>query len=223
MYVGWYMKTKLLTITPETSVFKAREMMDNHRISHLPVTDGKAHLVGLVTDRDLRQVWASPATTLSVHELTYVLQKLTVANVMTRNVVTATPDMHIERAALIIHDKKFGALPVVKDDRLVGIITVTDLMQVVLTALGLSDNTKRLSLLAVDRIGLLAEVCNYMAQAGINISSVLFVPLVAHPDVWQVILRVNTDVYDKAVSILTEAGYKVITQYVEDLTAYLPR
>jgi len=223
MYVGWYMKTKLLTITPETSVFKAREMMDNHRISHLPVTDGKAHLVGLVTDRDLRQVWASPATTLSVHELTYVLQKLTVANVMTRNVVTATPDMHIERAALIIHDKKFGALPVVKDDRLVGIITVTDLMQVVLTALGLSDNTKRLSLLAVDRIGLLAEVCNYMAQAGINISSVLFVPLVAHPDVWQVILRVNTDVYDKAVSILAEAGYKVITQYVEDLTAYLPR
>ncbi|HOI95771.1 MAG TPA: CBS and ACT domain-containing protein [Syntrophobacter fumaroxidans] len=223
MYVGWYMKTKLLTITPETSVFKAREMMDNHRISHLPVTDGKAHLVGLVTDRDLRQVWASPATTLSVHELTYVLQKLTVANVMTRNVVTATPDMHIERAALIIHDKKFGALPVVKDDRLVGIITVTDLMQVVLTALGLSDNTKRLSLLAVDRIGLLAEVCNYMAQAGINISSVLFVPLVAHPDVWQVILRVNTEVYDKAVSILTEAGYKVITQYVEDLTAYLPR
>jgi len=223
MYVGWYMKTKLLTITPETSVFKAREMMDNHRISHLPVTDGKAHLVGLVTDRDLRQVWASPATTLSVHELTYVLQKLTVANVMTRNVVTATPDMHIERAALIIHDKKFGALPVVKDDRLVGIITVTDLMQVVLTALGLSDNTKRLSLLAVDRIGLLAEVCSYMAQAGINISSVLFVPLVTHPDVWQVILRVNTDVYDKAVSILTEAGYKVITQYVEDLTAYLPR
>lgn len=223
MYVGWYMKTNLLTITPETSVFKARELMDTHRISHLPVTDGKANLLGMVTDRDLRQVWASPATTLSVHELTYVLQKLNVVNIMTRDLVTATPDMHIERAALIIHDKKFGALPVVKDGKLVGIITVTDLMQVVLTALGLSDDTRRLSLLAVDRIGLLAEVCSYMAQAGINISSVLFVPLVTHPDVWQVILRVGTDVYDKAVSILSEAGYKVITQYVEDLTPYLPR
>ena len=56
---------------------------------------------------------ASPATTLSIHELTYVLQKLTVASVMTRDVVTATPDMHIERAAVIIHDNRIGALPVV--------------------------------------------------------------------------------------------------------------
>ncbi|MFP5213752.1 MAG: CBS domain-containing protein, partial [Acidobacteriota bacterium] len=64
MYVGWNMKTNLVTITPDTSVLKAREMMDNHRISHLPVTDGKAHLLGIVTDRDLKKAWASPATTL---------------------------------------------------------------------------------------------------------------------------------------------------------------
>src|SRR5512139_3949583 len=99
MYVGWNMRTNLITIAPDTSIFKAREMMDNHKISHLPVTDGRAHLLGIVTDRDLRQAWASPATTLSVHELTYVLQKLTVANIMTRKVVTATADMSIERAA----------------------------------------------------------------------------------------------------------------------------
>ena len=96
MYVGWYMKTNLITVTAETSLFKAREMLDSHRISHLPVTDGKAHLVGLLTDRDLKEAWASPATTLSVHELTYVLQKLAVGNVMTKEVVTATPDMPIE-------------------------------------------------------------------------------------------------------------------------------
>lgn len=223
MYVGWNMKTNLLTITPETSIFKARELMDEHGISHLPVTDGKAHLLGIVTDRDLKQAWASPATTLSVHELTYVLQKLTVAHIMTREVTTATPGMDIEQAAILIHDKKIGALPVLKDDRLVGIITVTDLMEVFLMALGLSADSRRLSLLVNDRVGVLAEVGKWMAQAGINIRSVLFVPLRNYPEVWQVILRVNTSVYEQAVGVLTQAGYKVLTQYVEDLTPYLPR
>ncbi|NSW86738.1 MAG: CBS domain-containing protein [Syntrophobacteraceae bacterium] len=222
MYVGWHMKTNLLTITPDTSIFKAREMMDHHRISHLPVTDGKAHLMGIVTDRDLREAWASPATTLSVHELTYVLQKLNVANIMTKNVITATPDMNIERAALIMHDSKIGALPVVKDGRLVGIITTTDLMEVLLTSLGLSDDSRRLSLLVQDRIGMLAEVGRLMAQAEISIRSVLIVPLRGHKNIWQLILRVNTDVFDRAADILKESGFKVLTDYVEDLSPYLP-
>jgi len=93
MYVGWNMKSDPITVTPETSVFRAREIMDAHRISHLPVTDGKGRLAGIVTDRDIKEAWASPATTLSIHELAYVLQKLTIANIMTRDVVTATPDM----------------------------------------------------------------------------------------------------------------------------------
>jgi acetoin utilization protein AcuB len=222
MYVGWYMKTNLLTISPETPVFKAREMMDSHRISHLPVTDGKAHLVGIVTDRDLKEIWASPATTLSVHELTYALQKLTVGNVMTREVITATPDMNIERAALILHDKKIGGLPVLKDDKLVGIITSTDLMEVLLTALGLLGDSKRLSLLAMDRIGIVAEVGRLMAQTGINIESVMAMPLSGHPEVWQMIMRLKVDVFDRAVEVLREAKFKVITSYVDDLDPYMP-
>ncbi len=223
MYVGWNMKTNLLTITPETSVLKARELMDAHRISHLPVTDGKAHLVGLVTDRDLKEAWASPATTLNVYELTYVLQKLSVAGIMKRDLVTATPGMDIEQAAMLIRDKKIGCLPVIRDGRLAGILTVADLMDVLLTALGLSDNSRRISLLVKDRIGVLAEVGKWMAQAEINIRSILFVPLRNYPEVWQVILRIGTTDYEKAAGILTEAGYKVLTQYVDDLTPYLPR
>ncbi len=143
MYVGWNMKTNLVTVSPETSIFRARELMDARRISQLPVTDGRAHLLGIVTDRDLKEAWASPATTLSVHELTYVLQKLTVANIMTKKVITATPDMTIERAARLIHDHKISALPVIKDDKLVGIITIIDLLEVLLMALGLSEDSSR--------------------------------------------------------------------------------
>lgn len=222
MYVGWYMKTNLITVTPETSLFKAREMLDSHKISHLPVTDGKAHLVGLLTDRDLKETWASPATTLSVHELTYVLQKLAVGNVMTKDVITATPDMPIERAAATLHDKKIGALPVLKDDKLVGIITTTDLMEVLLIAVGVATDSKRFSLLATDRIGLIADIGKLMQQAEINIRSILVAPLEGHEEIWQIVLRVGKDAYPVAVKVVEDAGYKVLPGYVEDLTPFLP-
>jgi len=222
MYVGWSMKTYLITVSPDTSVLKARELMDQHKISHLPVTDGRAHLLGIVTDRDLKQAWASPASTLSVYELTYVLQKLTVETIMTRDLVTATPDMTIERAARLIHDHKIGALPVVKDEKLVGIITSTDLMEVLLMALGMSDDSSRLSILARNRIGVLAEVGRVMQQAEINLRSVVTAPLQGTDDVWQMILRVNAAVQAKAVQVLRDAGFKVISEYVEDLTPFLP-
>lgn len=222
MYVGWNMKTDLVTISPDTSVFRARELMDQHRISHLPVTDGKAQLLGIVTDRDLKEAWASPATTLSVHELTYVLQKLTVANIMTRKVISATPNMTIERAARMMHDHKIGGLPVVKNEKLTGIITITDLMEVLLMALGLSDDTKRFSLLVTDRAGVLAKVGKVMQQAEVNILSTMTVPLRGHHDIWQVIVRVALTDYKTAVQSLEETGLKVLTDYVEDLTPYLP-
>jgi acetoin utilization protein AcuB len=223
MYVGWNMKTNLHTVTPETSVFKARELMDEHRISHLPVTDGKARLLGIITDRDLKGAWASSATTLSVYELTYVLQKLAVSHVMSKHVITATPDMTIERAARIILDNKIGALPVVKNDKLVGIITTTDLMDVLLMALGLTDDTKRLSLLVHDRMGVLAEVGRLMQLAGVNIRSIMTVPLNNYKDVWQILLRTSANAFDKAVETLRANGFKVVPEYVEDLTPYLPR
>ena len=222
MYVGWNMKTNLVTVSPETSIFRARELMDARRISQLPVTDGRAHLMGIITDRDLKEAWASPATTLSVHELTYVLQKLTVANIMTRKVITATPDMTIERAARLIHDNKISALPVIKDDKLVGIITIIDLLEVLLMALGLGEDSSRISLLVRDRIGVLAEVAGWMQRSEINIRSVMIMPLPNHPDIWQLILRVDLTDASKASAVLKEAGFKVVTDYVEDLTPYLP-
>ena len=222
MYVGWNMKTYLITASPDTSVLKAREMMDTHKISHLPVTDGKAHLLGIVTDRDLKQAWASPASTLSIYELTYILQKLTVEAIMTTDVITATPDLTIERAALIMHDHKIGALPVVEGKRLVGIITCTDLMEVLLMALGMGEESGRLSVLARNRIGVLAEIGRTMQQAAINILSIVTTPLRGYEDVWQLIMRVNLAVQPEAVKVLEQAGFKVITHYVENVTPYLP-
>lgn len=223
MYIGWSMRTNLYTVSPETSIFKARELMDTHRISHLPVTDGKAHLVGFLTDRDLKEAWASPATTLSVHELTYVLQKLTVGHVMTKDVLTVTPDMTIERAGAMMMERKIGGLPVVKDGKLVGIITITDLMQVLLLAMGVGEGSRRLCILVRDRIGVLAEVGRILQAEEVNIRSIMTKPLPNHHDVWQLLVRVDEVDFTKAVKGLKDAGFPVILEYVEDLTPFLPK
>lgn len=223
MYVGWHMNRNLTTITPETSVLKARELIEQKHISHLPVTDGKARLLGIVTDRDLKESWASPASTLSVYELTYVLQKLTVQSIMTKDVITAAPDLTVERAARILRDNKIGALPVLERDKLVGIITTTDLMDVLLTALGMSDDSGRLTIIVKDRIGVLADVGSVMRQVGINIRSAVTFPPKSRPDLWQLILRVSLGSHAKAVAALEQAGYRVITEYVDDFSQYLPQ
>jgi acetoin utilization protein AcuB len=222
MYVGRNMQRNLITVSADTPVIKAREIMDTHKISHLPITDKKGRLLGIVTDRDLKQAWASPASTLSVYELTYILQKLTVESVMTKDVITATPDMTIERAARILHDQRISALPVVWDDELVGIITTTDLMELLLSALGMSDDSARIALLVRDRIGVLADVGKLMQQEGINIRSIVTAPLRDYEDIWQLILRVNLAVHPQAVELLQNAGFRVITEYIEDITEYLP-
>lgn len=222
MYVGWHMNRNLITISPDTSVLKAREIIEQNNITHLPVTDGKARLVGIVTDRDLKEAWASPASTLSVYELTYVLQKLVVQSIMTKDLITATPDMTVERAARILHDNRIGALPVVDQEKLVGIITTTDLMEVLLTALGMSDDSGRLTIIVKDRMGVLAEVGQVMQEAGINIRSAVTFPLRGHEGLWELIMRVNLGVHKQATVALQSAGFKVLTDYVEDLSGYYP-
>lgn len=128
MYVRDKMSRNVITITPDQSLRMARERMRKHGIRRLPVVkDGQ--LVGMVTDRDVRQAWASPATSLSTHELLYLLDRVTVQEVMTPKVLTVTPDTPLVEAARLLHDHKIGGLPVVDGRALVGIITEMDLLE----------------------------------------------------------------------------------------------
>ena len=222
MYVGRKMTTKLVTVTPETTMVKARDLLREHNIKQVPVVDEQGRLVGILTDRDIRTAWASPATTLSIYELTYVLQKLTVESVMVKNVITTTPDATIERAAEIMHDNKIGSLPVVEGDTVVGIITSTDLMEVLLDALGIEEESGRIAVLVKDRIGALADVCGLLKQKNINIRSMVTLPLHQYPGVYEVVMRLNPTDRANAVEYLTQAGYKVIIDYKKDLGPYLP-
>ena len=87
MYVGRVMNTFLVTVPPETSIIKAKDIIAEKKINHLLVVDKNENLLGIVSDRDVKQSWASPATTLSVHELNYLLTQLTVEMIMTKNII----------------------------------------------------------------------------------------------------------------------------------------
>ena len=167
MYIGRIMRTDLITASPTTSLAQAQELTDKHAIDHLLVIDDKKKLAGIISDRDLKRYWASPATSLSTHELSYLLEKVTVGMVMIKTVVTVSPSTTIERAAYIMQQHRIGALPVMEDDELVGIITSTDVMAVLLEAIGISDESVRLGVFVRDKIGQLRKVTGVLESAGI--------------------------------------------------------
>jgi acetoin utilization protein AcuB len=128
MNVRDLMTTSPITVGPETPVLDARQLMIDKRFRHVLIADGPK-LLGIVTDRDIRLNLPSPATSLSVWEINYLLARLTVESVMTKSLVTVSPRQDTRDAARLMLDHKIGALPVVDGGQLVGIITETDLLR----------------------------------------------------------------------------------------------
>jgi acetoin utilization protein AcuB len=224
MYVGRVMRKHLVTVPPDTNLRKAKEIIQEKRINHLLVVNEAGDLVGIVSDRDVKQSWASPATSLSIHELNYLLNQLTVEMIMVKKIITIPPGTTIERAAYIMQENRINALPVIESDKLVGIITSTDVMGVLLRAIGFDDDeTARFTVLVEDRIGIVAEVSRILKEAQINIRSLVTWPEKEHPGVYHLVMRVKLEDKDKAINVLGDAGFKILSEYVNDLTPYLPK
>jgi len=216
------MNTYLMTIPPDTSLQKAKEIIDEKRINHLLVVDKNGNLTGIVSDRDIKQTSASPATALSVHELNYLLTQLTVEQIMSKKIITIPPGTTIERAALIMQKNRINALPVIEDEKLVGIITSSDVMRVLLRAIGFGEGSARFIVLVEDRVGVIAEVSRILKDQEISILSLVTWPEKDYPGIYQLVMRVAAKDKDNAVSALRDQGFKVLTEYVRDLTPYLP-
>jgi acetoin utilization protein AcuB len=141
MLVRDIMQSRLITVDPKTTLPQAMRLAAERRIRHLPVVDD-GELVGIVSDRDLKQAMASPATSLEAHELTYLLQRLTVDQLMTRAVITVRPGLPVAEAARLMLQERISALPVTDDGRLIGIITETDLLELLVRTMGSSPSTR---------------------------------------------------------------------------------
>lgn len=123
------MNRKLITVDKQASLRRAKRILDQHRIRHLLVVDGK-RLVGIVTDRDLRQAAPSSKSPLTMSEREEFMDELKVTEVMSRKLITASPTTTVREAAKAMVSEKIGCLPVVNGNQLVGIVTETDLLEV---------------------------------------------------------------------------------------------
>jgi len=158
-----------ITVNADVPIDEALHLMRDSKVRRLPVVDKQGKLVGIVSEKDLLYASPSPVTSLSIHEIHYLVSKIKVADVMTKDVITVGEYTPLEEAARIMVDHKIGGLPVVRNGTLVGIITETDLFKVFLELLGAREEGVRLTMLIPEQPGMLASITREIAEMGGNI------------------------------------------------------
>ena len=170
MLVGERMSRPVISITRDMPIHDALALFKKEKIRRAPVLkDGK--LIGIISDKDLLNASPSQATSLSVWEMNYMLSKITVKEVMTREVLTVQADTPIEEAARLMADNKIGGVPVMKADKVVGMITETDLFKIFLELMGARTKGIRVTAIAEDHPGQLAKITKAIADVGGNFIS----------------------------------------------------
>jgi len=170
MLVGERMSRPIISITKDMPIHDALALFKKERIRRAPVLqDGK--LIGIVSDKDLLHATPSQVTSLSVWEMNYMLSKITVKEVMTRKVLTVQADTPIAEAARLMADNKIGGVPVMKADKVVGMITETDLFKIFLELMGARTSGIRVTAVVEDHPGQLAKITKAIADAGGNFIS----------------------------------------------------
>ncbi|HTP59159.1 MAG TPA: CBS domain-containing protein [Spirochaetia bacterium] len=202
MLVKERMTRNPITIRPDTPVTEAQAMMKREKIHHLPVVDKDEKLVGIVSEKDLLYASPSPASTLSVYEMSSLLAKLKVDKVMSKNLVTVTEDVPLEEAARMMADRGVGGLPIMRGGSLVGIITESDLFRVFIELFGARQKGIRVSLTVSNVKGALARVSGAVTNAGGNILA-LGTFLGEDPSQGRVTLKVDGMTRDALVGALT--------------------
>ncbi|MGQ9507920.1 MAG: CBS and ACT domain-containing protein [Thermodesulfobacteriota bacterium] len=201
-----------ITISPDANFFEARNLIHEKGIRHLPVVDKENRLLGIVTDRDIREAAPSDATLLSVQELNYLLGKLKVSAFMTprEKLITITPNTLIEEAVKLMRDHKIGCLPVVEDDKLYGIFTETDALDHLVDIFGLNQKGTRITITLEDKPGSLAGALDIIKKHNINIISVV-TPSFLVEGKRIAAMRLQTEEVQEVTKELEKAGYDVLS------------
>lgn len=206
MIIEEIMTTKIITVCLEDTILKASQLMHHHKVRHLPVIDKDGHLLGIISDRDIRD--ATPSIfTLSI-EAKDVLQK-PVKSIMKTNVITGHPLDFVEEIGAVFYENRLSCLPIVKEKKLVGIITETDLLHTLVELTGAHQPGSQLEIKAPNRMGILhdiTQVCSKQAK----ILSILMYPDKKDENYLIVVLRVQTINPSPLIEELKQVGFQVL-------------
>ena len=210
MFVASRMTKNPITVEPSTPVNEAAKLMKRRNIRRLPVVENGS-LVGIISDRDIMRVAPSPATTLSKFEIMSLLDKITVSEIMAKDVVSLPDTATIEEAALVMYNEKLSGLPVVSSmGAVVGIITETDVFKTFVDVMGLADGKTRITLDVVDKIGVVKELAGIIADAGFNIDSMVTCKQASLAGHFEIVIRVDADNVEEITAKIEEKGYNVV-------------
>ncbi|HUT83465.1 MAG TPA: CBS and ACT domain-containing protein [Thermodesulfobacteriota bacterium] len=202
------MSTKVVTVGEDTSIHDARKIMQTHRIRRLPVMK-KDKLVGLVTLHMLLEAAPSPATSLNIWELNYLLGKMTVRDIMVKKPYSIPPDMPFEEALQLGQEKGYGAFPVVEDGRLVGMVTESDIVRIMTRVLGVREWGKRIDIRASNEFGNMQEILKILDKHKTVLLSMMTLPPEEYEKDWLVVLRLNSEDAGPIAKELKTAGFNV--------------
>lgn len=207
MSVKDFMTADLVTVTSKTKIFDAVDLMKKYDIHRLPVVEND-HLVGLITEGTIQESMPSKATSLSVHEVNYLLNKTVVADVMIKDVKTIIPDAELEDGIYLMRQNKINVLPVLDGEKLVGIITNNDIFDAFLKLTGYHEGGTRVQLkILEDKKGVLARVAKILAD---NDFSILTVIVDHQTNATIVEIQLASKETEKIKQLLTDNGYEVL-------------
>ena len=159
-----------VTIGPDANIAEAKDLMKKNKVHRLPVLDKDKNLIGIVSEKDILYASPSPASSLSIHEMAYLLSKLTVRKIMSKNVTTVNRNIPVEEAARMMADDDLSSLPVVDDNgALVGIVSKSDLFKILIDLFGARSLGVRVSFVVDEQAGKVASISKVIAEAGLDI------------------------------------------------------
>jgi len=175
MFVSRSMTRKVITIDENTDILDAKKKMAEHRIRHLPVVTKDNRLCGIVTDRDIRSAMPSSVLDAPDRDMAYArLAEIRVAQIMTKNPVTLSPQDTLQDALLLIQEKKVGACPVVDEQGILkGILSTRDLIRAFINVLGIGEPGTLLCILVEEKIGQMKKIVDAVTEENISFGSIL--------------------------------------------------
>ncbi|RSJ42747.1 inosine 5'-monophosphate dehydrogenase [Streptococcus gordonii] len=175
MAVKDFMTRKVVYISPDTTVAHAADIMREQGLHRLPVIENDK-LVGLVTEGTIAEASPSKATSLSIYEMNYLLNKTKIKDVMIRKVITVSQYASLEDATYLMLKNKVGILPVVDNEQVYGVITDRDIFKAFLEVSGYGEEGVRTRFVTEDEVGVLEHIVHLLVEENLNISNAVNIP-----------------------------------------------